>query len=104
MRRRALVLAAVVVALIAADLARAPERQMAAKAALGGIHVYQATLSKAFAAAGTRCRFSPTCSHYAETCIRRYGLVRGGGLALARVLRCGPWTPAGTLDPPPTGV
>ena len=104
MRRRALVLAAVVVVLIAADLARAPERQLAAKAALGGIHVYQATLSKAFAAAGTTCRFSPTCSHYAEACIRRYGLVRGGGLALARVLRCGPWTPAGTLDPPPTGV
>lgn len=104
MRRRALVLAAVVVALMAADLTRAPERQLAAKAALVGIHVYQATLSKAFAAAGTTCRFSPTCSHYAEACIRRYGLVRGGGLALARVLRCGPWTPAGTLDPPPTGV
>ena len=104
MRRRALVLAAVVVAVIAADLARAPERQWTAKAALGGIHVYQATLSKAFAATGTTCRFSPTCSHYAEACIRRYGVVRGGGLALARVLRCGPWTPAGTLDPPPTGV
>ena len=34
-----------------ADLARAPERQWLARAAVGGIHLYQATLSRAFAAA-----------------------------------------------------
>ena len=80
-----------------------PERQLTARAALAGIHVYQATLSRAFAASGVACRFSPTCSHYAEACVRRYGVVRGGGLALRRMLRCGPWTPSGTVDPPPTG-
>ena len=48
------------------------------------------------------CRFSPTCSHYAEACVRRFGLLRGGGMALTRVIRCGPWTPAGTIDPAPT--
>jgi putative membrane protein insertion efficiency factor len=104
MRRRLLVLAVVVMALAGADLARAPQHQLLARAAITGIHVYQATLSRAFAASGVACRFSPTCSHYAEACVRRFGVVRGGGMALARVLRCGPWTPAGTVDPPPAGV
>ena len=104
MRRRVLLLAAVVIVLVAADLVRAPGRQLTARAAIGGIHLYQATLSRAFAASGVACRFSPTCSHYAEACVRRYGLVRGGALAVVRVLKCGPWTPSGTLDPPPTGV
>lgn len=103
MRRRAVLFAVVVVALCVADLTRAPERQLSARVALAGIHLYQATLSRAFAASGMACRFSPTCSHYAEACVRRYGLVRGGGMALARVVRCGPWTPAGTVDPAPVG-
>ena len=103
MRRRALALAAVVAVLFVLDLTRVPDRQWAARAAIAGIHLYQATLSRAFAASGVACRFAPTCSHYAEACVRRYGLVRGGGLALRRVLRCGPWTPAGTLDPAPVG-
>jgi putative membrane protein insertion efficiency factor len=103
MRRRAVILAAVVFALLVVDLTRAGDRQLTARAAIAGIHLYQATLSRAFAASGVACRFTPTCSHYAEACVRRYGLLRGGGLALARVLRCGPWTPAGTIDPAPTG-
>jgi putative membrane protein insertion efficiency factor len=104
MRRRLLILAVVVMALAGADLARAPQHQLLAQAAITGIHVYQATLSRAFAASGVACRFSPTCSHYAEACVRRFGVVRGGGMALARLLRCGPWTAAGTVDLPPTGV
>jgi putative membrane protein insertion efficiency factor len=104
MRRRAVAAVVIVLGLVAADLARPPERQLSAHAAILGIHVYQATLSRAFAASGVACRFSPTCSHYAEACVRRYGLVRGSGLALVRVLRCGPWTAAGTIDPPPTGA
>ncbi len=103
MRRRALLFAAVVVALVVADLVRTPERQLTARAAIAGIHLYQATLSRAFAASGVACRFTPTCSHYAEDCVRRFGVIRGGGLALARVIRCGPWTPAGTVDPAPAG-
>jgi putative membrane protein insertion efficiency factor len=104
MRRRVLAAIVIAVALGAADLSRPPDHQLTARAAIAGIHVYQATLSRAFAASGVACRFSPTCSHYAEACVRRFGLVRGGGMALARVLRCGPWTAAGTVDPPPLGV
>jgi putative membrane protein insertion efficiency factor len=93
-----------VLALVAAafDVSRAPEAQVGARAAVAAIHVYQATLSRVFAAGGVACRFEPTCSHYGEAVIARFGLVRGGWLAARRVLRCGPWTPAGTVDPPPT--
>lgn len=89
-------------AAIAADLGRAPADQLSARAAVAGIDAYQATLSRAFAASGVACRFSPTCSHYGEQAIRRFGLLRGGWMAAQRVVRCGPWTPAGTVDPPPT--
>lgn len=85
------------------DLTRAPGSQVGARAAIAAIHAYQVTLSKLFAASGVACRFEPTCSHYGEAVIRRYGLVHGGWLATKRVMRCGPWTPVGTLDPPPAG-
>jgi putative membrane protein insertion efficiency factor len=49
-------------------------------------------------ASGPCCRFHPTCSEYAEESICRFGLLRGGGLALRRLLRCHPWGGAG-LDP-----
>jgi putative membrane protein insertion efficiency factor len=101
--RKAIAIAVVLIGLAAADLARAPERQLLARAALGGIHVYQATVSRLFAAGGVACRFDPTCSHYGEAVITRFGLARGGWMAVKRVLRCGPWTPMGTADPPPVG-
>lgn len=50
---------------------------------------------------GVRCRFTPTCSQYGEVVVRQFGATRGGWMALKRVLRCGPWTPMGTYDPPP---
>ncbi len=104
MRRTAWAVLVVMAAAVAADLARAPEHQIGAHVAVAGIHAYQATASRLFAAGGVTCRFSPTCSHYGEAVIRRYGLVRGGWMAGKRVLRCGPWTPLGTLDPPPVGA
>lgn len=47
---------------------------------------------------GPACRFEPSCSRYAETALRRHGLLRGGRLAIGRILRCHPWNPGG-YDP-----
>lgn len=67
---------------------------------LAGIHGYQRALSPLAARAGLRCRFTPTCSRYAETVIARDGVVRGGLKAITRIARCGPWTAPGTRDEP----
>jgi uncharacterized protein len=44
------------------------------------------------------CRFVPTCSEYAMEAVERYGALRGGWMAFARILRCHPLTRAG-YDP-----
>ena len=48
----------------------------------------------------SRCVYLPTCSEYAHIAISRYGLVKGTGLALARIARCNPLAKGG-LDPVP---
>jgi hypothetical protein len=68
--------------------------------AIAGIHAYQRTLSPVAARVGIRCRFTPTCSRYAEVAIARDGIVRGGWKTVKRVARCNPLTPAGTRDDP----
>ncbi len=68
--------------------------------AIASIHGYQRALSPLAARAGMRCRFTLTCSHYAEIVIARDGIVRGGAKTLARVARCNPFTPFGTRDDP----
>ncbi len=98
--RRLAVAAAVVVALAVADGLRPPDRQVAARIALGGIDLYQATLSERLPAVGVSCRFEPTCSRYTEAAIREDGAWWGALRGLGRILRCGPWTEAGTADPP----
>ncbi len=89
-----------VVLALGLDLGRAPQKQISARVLIAGIDVYQATLSKLMPVAGVKCRFQPTCSHYAEGSIRRYGALRGTGRAAWRILRCAPWTEQGTIDPP----
>lgn len=99
-RRRALAAASALVALLAWDLSRPPAAQWTARAELAAIGRYRRWLSPALGRAGVRCRFEPSCSRYAEAAIRADGALVGTARALARVARCGPWTPAGTVDPP----
>jgi uncharacterized protein len=47
------------------------------------------------------CRFTPTCSVYAEQAIRQHGIVRGGWLTLRRLGRCHPWGSCGHDPVPP---
>ena len=68
--------------------------------ARSSIHLYQRMVSPVAARAGLRCRFTPTCSRYAEIVIEREGVVRGGWRALKRIARCNPWTDMGTRDEP----
>jgi uncharacterized protein len=72
----------------------------AQRVALGGIHAYQQTVSPLATRLGIRCRFTPSCSRYAEAVVERDGVVRGGWRSLKRVARCNPLTPFGTRDDP----
>ncbi len=98
LRRTAVLL--LLLCLLAVDLARPPASQASARLLLGGIHLYQATLSPRLGALGVQCRFRPTCSHYAAGAIARYGALSGSLRAAWRIVRCGPWTRLGTYDPP----
>lgn len=46
------------------------------------------------------CRFAPTCSQYAIEALRKHGPLKGGWLALRRILRCRPGGGSG-YDPVP---
>jgi hypothetical protein len=65
--------------------------------ALRGIETYRS--SKAHRRTAGCCRFTPTCSHYAEDALRRRGFVVALVLVAWRVVRCNPLTPYGTHDP-----
>jgi putative membrane protein insertion efficiency factor len=99
-RIRTWVVVALLLLALGLDLARAPQSQLTARFLLGSIHLYQAVLSPRLGGLGVRCRFKPSCSHYAEGAVRKYGAWTGSWKAVWRVLRCGPWTPAGTVDYP----
>jgi putative membrane protein insertion efficiency factor len=44
------------------------------------------------------CRYVPTCSDYAMEAVERFGALRGGVMALARLVRCNPLAEGG-YDP-----
>ena len=47
-----------------------------------------------------KCKYYPTCSQYALEAIEKYGALKGGVLAIWRVLRCNPFSKGG-YDPVP---
>jgi len=61
------------------------------------IRIYQVAISPFI---GPRCRYYPSCSQYAAQAVLKHGPLRGTVLALARLLRCHPWS-AGGVDPVP---
>ena len=71
-----------------------------ARVAVAGVSGYQRLISPFL---GTVCRFAPTCSEYTRLAVIEHGVVRGGGLALWRLLRCHPFHPGG-YDPPPVSA
>ncbi|HYG14794.1 MAG TPA: membrane protein insertion efficiency factor YidD [Bacteroidia bacterium] len=37
------------------------------------------------------CRYTPSCSVYAIQALKKYGPLKGGWLALKRIVSCNPW-------------
>ena len=54
------------------------------------VRIYQAFSS----VSSPRCKYYPSCSNYAITAVRRYG-VKGVGMAAWRLMRCNPWSHGG---------
>jgi len=71
-----------------------------ARPLLGVIRLYQRFVSPSL---GRNCRFAPTCSAYAVQAITRFGVVRGGWLAMRRLGRCQPLSEGG-YDPVPERI
>ncbi|KQC13518.1 MAG: hypothetical protein APR63_00450 [Desulfuromonas sp. SDB] len=64
---------------------------------LGLIRGYQILISPYLP---SRCRFYPSCSDYAYHAIEKFGLIKGAGLGLWRLVRCNPFSKGG-YDPVP---
>ena len=63
-----------------------------------GIRFYQVAISP-LKGRGV-CRYTPTCSQYAIEAIEKYGALKGGLLAVFRIIRCNPFSKGG-YDPVP---
>ena len=44
------------------------------------------------------CRYYPTCSQYALEALEKYGALKGGWLALRRILKCHPFHRQKTVE------
>jgi putative membrane protein insertion efficiency factor len=64
---------------------------------IGLIRVYQWVISPLL---GAKCRYTPSCSQYGITALKKYGLFKGGYLTVKRILSCHPWGGHG-YDPVP---
>ena len=70
-------------------------RQFAQRVTLWLLRGYKWLISPLFPPA---CRYLPTCSEYAMEAVERFGVLRGGFMVLARLLRCHPFRKGG-YDP-----
>lgn len=64
---------------------------------IGLIKIYQWIISPVI---GPKCRYTPSCSHYALEALKKYGVFKGTWLAAKRIGRCHPWGGQG-YDPVP---
>lgn len=78
---------------------RAP-MNLAQQGVLRAIRGYQLLLSPMYSGA---CRFVPSCSAYASEAVERHGVLRGGALAVRRLMRCHPFGGHGH-DPVPVAA
>jgi putative membrane protein insertion efficiency factor len=72
-------------------------RALPKRAMLCAIRFYRHAISPSLPPS---CRFMPSCSAYALEAVERYGALKGGWLAVKRVLKCNPFHPGG-YDPVP---
>jgi putative membrane protein insertion efficiency factor len=70
--------------------------------AVGAIRAWRFVLTPLKAMLGLHavCRYTPTCTRYAEEAFQVHGLRRGAWLTATRVCRCHPWGGQG-YDPVP---
>lgn len=73
---------------------------LAQRCLLALIRVYQLLFAPMYAGS---CRYVPSCSTYAAEAISRFGVRRGSGLAVRRLVRCHPFGGHG-LDPVPPAI
>ena len=95
-----LLLLLMVAGFVAVDAQRAPQYQLTAKIYVTAVHVYQRKCSPSMNGF-VKCRFQPTCSHYSEEAVQRYGIWKGLRLTASRLSHCRSSTALGTLDPVP---
>jgi putative membrane protein insertion efficiency factor len=79
---------------------RAPQKQVTARVYLSAVRVYQNHIHPV-TMHFIRCRYSPTCSHYSVEAVKRFGIYKGLGLTVKRLLSCNGSVPMGTYDPVP---
>jgi putative membrane protein insertion efficiency factor len=70
---------------------------MIASVLIAGITVYRRAISPLLP---NRCRFYPTCSHYALQALERHGALKGSWLTVKRIGKCHPFHPGGIDEVP----
>ena len=76
----------------------APRSRPVARSLVWCVQTYQVSR----AGRPSPCRFTPSCSHFAEEAVLSFGPARAVPLVLARLARCHPFHPGG-YDPLPHG-